>query len=489
MEINNKENKKLRRDFIRKSGIYVGSLLVLPSHVLIPKKEIRDTSGKVIKKAVVSPNDKVNLACCGIGNRGASVVRNLYATGAANVVALCDINMGGKKTIKTMSTHKGANKYQDFRAMFDDMGNQIDAVSIATPDFSHFPITILAMSLGKHVYVEKPLTRTFEESEMLIRAAKKFNIATQMGNQGHCQDNYYQFKTWVEKGVIKNVKKITTHMNSKRRWHEWDTQMKKFPIGGEVPKTLDWDGWHVAYPYHDFHKDFIDGQWRCWYAFGNGALGDWGAHIMDGFHQFLDLGLPEKIQPKKLTGHNKLFYPLSSTLDFHFPKRGNMPKVKVTWHDGLDNTPEVPENYGDIEIDASAKTKKGMVKPQKLRPGKVIYGEDLTFKGGSHSRTLKVIPTENGKDIMYNLPDYHKDVTNHFMNFLNASRGMEKTLSPFEVSAPLSQVFCLGTIAQQLNQTLMFDRETKTITNSAIANKMLRGYPPRKGWEEFYKLA
>jgi len=166
-----------------------------------------------------------------------------------------------------------------------------------------------------------------------------------------------------------------------------------------------------------------------------------------------------------------------------------MPKVKVTWHDGLDNTPEVPENYGDIEIDASAKTKKGMVKPQKLMPGKVVYGEDLTFKGGSHSRTLKVIPTENGKDIMYNLPDYHKDVTNHFMNFLNASRGMEKTLSPFEVSAPLSQVFCLGTIAQQLNQTLMFDRETKTITNSAIANKMLRGYPPRKGWEEFYKLA
>ena len=191
MKKTNEENKKSRRDFIRKSGVSIGSLMVLPSHVLFSKKEIRDASGKVIQKAVVSPNDKVNLACCGVGNRGASVVRDLYATGAANVVALCDINMGGKKTLKTISIHKGANQFQDFRAMFDYMGDQIDAVSVATPDFSHFPITILAMSLGKHVYVEKPLTRTFEESEMLIRAAKKFNIATQMGNQGHCQDNYY----------------------------------------------------------------------------------------------------------------------------------------------------------------------------------------------------------------------------------------------------------------------------------------------------------
>ena len=484
-------NKKIsnRRDFIRKTGVSIGSLMVLPSQVLFAKKEVRDASGKVIQKAVVLPNDKVNLACFGVGNRGASVVRDLYATGAANVVALCDVNMGGKKTLKTMDIHKKAKQYQDFRTLFDDIEDEIDAVSVATPDFSHFPITILAMSLGKHVYVEKPLTRTFQESEMLIRAAKKFNVATQMGNQGHCQDNYYQFKTWVEKGIISEVREITAHMNGGRRWHGWNTQMKKFPVGGKIPKTLDWDIWHVAYPYNDFHKDFIDGQWRCWYAFGNGALGDWGAHIMDGFHQFLNLGLPQKIVPKKLTGHNDLFYPQSSTLAFHFPKRGFMPKIKVTWYDGVENLPEVPENYGDIEIDSRAKTKKGMIKPKKLRPGKVIYGKNLTFKGGSHSRTLSILPDENAKDIQSNLPEYHKSETNHFMNFLNASRGFEKTLSPFEVSAPLSQVFCLGTIAQQLNQTIEFDRKTKTITNSALANQLLKGYPPRNGWEQFYKMA
>ena len=107
-----------------------------------------------------------------------------------------------------------------------------------------------------------------------------------------------------------------------------------------------------------------------------------------------------------------------------------MPKIKVTWYDGVENLPEVPENYGDIEIDSRAKTKKGMIKPKKLRPGKVIYGKNLTFKGGSHSRTLSILPDENAKDIQSNLPEYHKSETNHFMNFLNASRGFEKTLSP-----------------------------------------------------------
>lgn len=488
MHKKNKTENKNRRDFIRKTGVSLGSLMILPSNILFAKKEVRNASGKIISKAVVLPNDKVNLACCGVGNRGSRVVRDLYATGAVNVVALCDVNMGGEKTLKTMNIHKKANRYQDFRTMFHDMTDKIDALSVATPDFSHFPITILAMSLGKHVYVEKPLTRTFQESEMLINAAKKYKVVTQMGNQGHCKDNYYQFKTWVEKGVINEVKKITTHMNGKRRWHGWDTEMKKFPVGGEIPKTLDWDTWHVTYPDHDFHKDFIDGQWRSWYAFGNGALGDWGAHTMDGFHQFLDLGLPQKIEPKKLTGHNNLFYPQSSTLVFHFPKRGEMPKVKVTWYDGVDNQPEVPENYGDIQIDKIAVTKKGMVKPKKIGAGKIIYGKDLTFKGGSHGSKLYVIPSENGKDIQSELPDFYKSDTNHFMNFINASRGLEKTLSPFEVSAPLSQVFCLGTIAQQVNQTLLFDRKTKTITNNSFANELLKGHPPRKGWEEFYKF-
>ena len=133
------KNKKTnnRRDFIRKSGLSIGSLIVLPSHVLFAKKEVRNASGEIKQKAVVLPNDKVDLACFGIGNRGASVVRDLYATGAANIVAICDVNMGGKKTLKTMDIHKKAKQYQDFRTLFDDIEDEIDAVSVATPDFSH----------------------------------------------------------------------------------------------------------------------------------------------------------------------------------------------------------------------------------------------------------------------------------------------------------------------------------------------------------------
>jgi len=489
LEINNKSGNNNRRNFIKKTGVSLGSMMFIPSHVLFTKKEVRDAAGQITQKAVVAPSDKVNLACCGIGNRGGAIIRDLYATGAANVVALCDVNLHGEKSQKSLGVHSNATHFNDFRKMFEEMEGKIDAVSVGTPDFSHFPITILAMSLGKHVYVEKPLTRTFRESELLIKAAKKYGVATQMGNQGHCQDNYYQFKSWVENGVIKDVTKITAHMNGKRRWHGWDTNMKTFPKGQKLPKSFDWDTWLMAYPNHDFHPDLIDGQWRCWYEYGNGALGDWGAHVMDGFHQFLDLGLPSKIKPIGLTGHNNLFYPTSSTLEFDFPKRGEMPEVKVTWFDGTDNIPQVPKNYGDVEIDKTAKTKKGMVQPKGLRAGKVIYGKDLTFKGGSHHRTLSVIPTENGKDIKKNdLPEYFKSDTNHFMNFMNASRGMEKCLSPFEVSAPLSQLFCLGTIAQQVNETLEFDRETKTITNNTNANNLLKGPAPRKGWEEFYNL-
>ena len=156
MNKKNKLNHKDRRSFIQKTAVSLGSMMVLPSHVLFAKKVVRDASGQLVQKAVVLPNDKVNLACCGVGNRGAAVVRDLYATGAANVVALCDVNMGGEKTLKTMDIHNKAKRYQDFRSLFDEMGDQIDAVSVATPDFSHFPITIQAMAMGKHVYVESP---------------------------------------------------------------------------------------------------------------------------------------------------------------------------------------------------------------------------------------------------------------------------------------------------------------------------------------------
>jgi hypothetical protein len=479
-----------RRRFGHRSLAALASISIVPAHVIRAQSAKRDDQGRLIEPATQTPNEKVRLACCGIGNQGGGDLRAMHQTGLADIVALCDVDMGGPHTLNNLKTFDSQPRFQDFREMFDRMADQIDAVTVGTPDFSHFPIAMLAMSLGKHVYVEKPLTRTFWESELLMRAASRYGVATQMGNQGHCQDNYYQFKTWAENGLISGVEEITAHMNGGRRWHGWDTRMADFPKAQTIPETLDWDTWLMTAQPHGYHRNFVQGQWRCWYDFGMGALGDWGAHIMDGFHQFLKLGLPTEITPLRLDGHNPLFFPQASTLEFRFPARDSMPPVKVTWYDGKHNHPLVPTSYGDIATREDIQAVNGRVMPaQELPAGKEIYGKDWTFKGHSHGSTLSILEKEKAADLPKELLDYPRNTTNHYANFLKACKGLEPCLSPFEVAAPLSQVFCLGVAAQRFHARLEFDPVKKEITNHEAANQWLRGTPPRKGWESFYQLA
>lgn len=478
-----------RRKFIAKSTAALGAVTILPSHVLFAKNAIVDSAGNIVKPAVIAPSDKINLAFCGIGNRGGQDVNGFNKTGLINTTVLCDVDMGGPQTVENMKAYPNAKKYKDFREMFDKSGKEFDAVCIGTPDFSHFPITILAMSQGKHVYTEKPLTRTFNESQILIDAAKKYMVVTQMGNQGHSDANYYQFKAWTEAGIIKDVTKIVAHMNGKRRWHSFDTNMVKFPPAMPIPETLDWNTWLMTAREHAYNKDYIDGQWRCWYDFGMGALGDWGAHIIDTAHEFLNLGLPYEVDPIKIVGHNSLFFPIASTLAFKFPERGKMPPVDIMWYDGVDNVPQLPDGFGTSELDPNIPPpSKGELKPDKLNPGKEIYSKDLIFKGGSHGSTLSIIPKEKAKEMEAKLPEVQKSPSNHYENFVNAIKGTEIANSRFEVSGPLSQVLCLGVIAQKLNTKIKFDRTSKQITNNKFANDLLVGIPPREGWEEYYKL-
>jgi hypothetical protein len=323
----------------------------------------------------------------------------------------------------------------------------------------------------------------------MMDAEKKYKVAAQMGNQGHSDANYFQFKTWVDEGIIKDVTAMTAHMNSRRRWHDWDPKITKFPAAEPIPSTLDWDTWISQAQPHSFHKDFHNGQWRCWYDFGMGALGDWGAHIMDTAHEFLDLGLPYEINPTKLSGHHMFFFPMSTTLEFKFPARGAMPPMTITWQDGMDNIPSVPDGYGVSELDPNIPPpSNGQIQPAKLNPGKIIYSKELTFKGGSHGSTLSIIQEAKAKEWESRLPVVPQSPSNHFENFLKACKGEEKTRSSFEIAGPLSQVFCLGVMAQQMGVKLEFDRETRQITNNPLANQVLAGMPPRKGWEEFYKV-
>jgi len=466
-----------RRKFLKNSTLGVAGVSLIPSFVL----------GKPLGH--VAPSEKVNLACCGIGHRGGSITKSLHETGLANIVALCDVDMGAPHTEEVMKMFPNVPRFKDFREMFDKMGKDIEAVSVGTPDFSHFPITMLAMSLGKHVYVEKPMARTFQEVQLMMDGAEKYKVATQMGNQGHSEANYFQFKAWKEAGIIKDVTNMTAHMNGRRRWHGWDTNIISFPDKQPIPDTLDWDTWHTTAHEHAYNEDLVNGQWRCWYDFGMGALGDWGAHIMDTAHEFLDLGLPEEIIPTRLDGHNTFFFPMETTLEFKFPKRADMPAMTITWYDGQNNIPPVPEGYGVSELDPNIPPPSdGQLQPSRLNPGKIIYGKDLTFKGGSHGSTLSIIPEEMGKDMASQLPEVMESPSNHFANFLKACKGEEKCRSSFDIAGPLSQVFTLGVLSQRLKAHLKFDRESKQITNHALANQLLAGVPPRKGWEEYYKL-
>jgi predicted dehydrogenase len=472
-----------RRTFLRTGGLATVSLALGGLNAV---KSATAAEAARVRGA----NRRVNLACVGVGNRGADVIKEFDKTGMANIVALCDVDLGAPHTQAILSKYPKAKQFKDFRVMLDKMGSEVDAVVAAIPDHAHFPVCMLSIALGKHIFVEKPMARTFYEAELMIEAAKKHkNVVTQVGNQGHSEANYFQFKAWTEAGIIKDVTKVTAHMNSERRWHSWDANIYKYPEAEPIPGTLDWDTWLSAIPYHEYNKKYHYGDWRCWYDFGMGALGDWGAHILDAVHEFLELGLPYEVNPLKLEGHNDYFYPKASTILFRFPERKNMPPVDVTWYDGVNNIPAVPEGYGVSEIDPNVPPVAGWtLQPAKLNPGKIIYSKDLIFKGSTHGSTLSIIPEEKAKAMKSKLPEVPESPSNHFANFLLACMGEEKTRSPFEIHGPLSQVFSLGVMAQRLNTKIELDLNTKQVTNNAFANAMLTQQPPRKGWEAYYKV-
>ena len=468
-----------RRDFLKTAGLFSAGLAFNGMDILAKNNAVRQPKF-----------DKVKIAYIGIGNRGEQDIDEFAKTGMVDVVALCDVDLGNKQTEKVLNMYPNAKRFKDFREMFEKAGNDFEAVCIATPDHSHFPIAMLALSEGKHVYVEKPMSRTFIEAELMMQMARrKPQLVTQVGNQGHSEGNYFQFKAWQEAGIIKDVTAVVGHMNNVRRWHQWDSNISQFPPADPMPKTMDWDTWLCAVPYHDYNEKFHQGNWRCWYDFGMGALGDWGAHILDTVHEFLNLGLPYQIKMVRAKGHNDYFYPYSSTILFRFAARGDMPPVDVTWYDGLDNLPPLPEGFGKSELAANIPaTNQGEYRDSDLNPGKIIYTKDLMFKGGSHGSTLSIIPEKRAKEMEGMLPKVPESPSNHYVNFLRAIRGEEKTRSPFEINGVLSQVFCLGVIAQRLNADLYFDTRLKQFTNNQFANAMLAGSLPRKGWEYFYKL-
>ncbi len=479
-----------RRKFIQVGAVSAAGAIAATSglsamEAMDPRKK------KTVNQPAPKP-EKVRMAAIGIANRGRQIIQEFDNTGLCEFVALCDVDPKSVESQQTIAEHPGAKVFTDFRKLFDEYGKEFDAVCIAIPDFSHFPVTMLALNQGKHVYVEKPMARTFYECQLMMDSARRHpNLVTQVGNQGHSDANYWQFKTWVEAGIIKDVYRIDAFFNAWRRWYPYDPNIDHYPEAMPVPDGMDWNVWNTTAQFHDYNDRYHPGNWRGWYDFGLGALGDWGAHIIDTCHEFLQLGLPYEIDPLKITDYNDYFFPKETTLRFKFASRGDMPPVDLTWYDGEKNFPPLPEGYGKRDVNQDDVPASGQNVPgqdSSLSPGKVIYSKNLTFRGGTHGATLNIIPPEVAKEMEGKLPEVPPAPSNHYANFLNACMGKEKTHSPFEIFGPMCQTFCLGIIAIRTQRKITFDRVTNTILNDPFANSLLTDRPPRKGWEEYYKM-
>ncbi len=452
---------------------FLSAMLAAGAYPLLP--------GCFSSKAYVA-NGKVRLAAIGCGAQAWFDLKKLAGNkDICEVVALCDTDIGAPHTEEALKRFPNLPRFQDFRKMFDRMADQIDAVLIGIPDHSHFCAAMHAMRLGKAVYVEKPLAHSFRECELLMAAEEKYGVVTQMGNQGHSGANYYQYRDYVQNGVIKDVKKVVAHMNMQRRWHKWGGKTSSYPRGEVMPETLDWEVWCNAAPYHDFSKDLAYGEWRCWYDYGNGCMGDWGAHILDCVHRFTLRGaLPKEVSISNVTGWNQFVFPIQDTLTMKFDD------VTLEWYEGLDNKPPLPEGfrYADNKgLFPASTANDGLIDPP-LKPGKEIYLADGTvWQGLSHSATLVRVGAQDEK-----VPAFEKAGSDHWRNFLLAVKGEEEARSPFRVTAPLSEVFCLGVIAQRLNRGFKFDPVAKKDVGDAEVGILLKGPAPREGWEEYYRV-
>lgn len=452
-----------RRKFLTTSLTAGAAMAVLP---------VRPLRGQAPAGASAPEFPKLNIAFIGIGHQGGDMVKTFTNTGLVNVVALCDVDLLAAHTLEARNLHPSVPTFQDYRELFERMGDKFEAVVIATPDHSHFPLAMHAMRHGKHVYVEKPLAHTFREVELLMAMAAKSGVVTQMGNQGHSGNNFHQFKAWTEAGVIKDVTRIVAHMNSPRRWHGW--QVDGFEQGAPVPPTINWDLWNMTRPVRPYSDKLHPLTWRGWFHYGNGAFGDWGPHLLDTAHRFLELGLPHTIEAVRRDGANEFIFPQASTIRFDFAARRALPACEVFWYDGVENLPPIPAELGP----GADLTKKN---------GKFIFSRTLAFQGGSHGDTLRIIPEEKMRAMARDLPRIGSGFSDHYVNFVRACRGLEETRSPFRISGPLSQVFLLGVIAQRLGGKLRFDAATGRFVDHAGANELLDGPPPRPGWEHYYR--
>ncbi|HEY1055358.1 MAG TPA: Gfo/Idh/MocA family oxidoreductase, partial [Emticicia sp.] len=275
------QNKKTtnRRDFLKSGAIAASGFFIVPRHVL--------------GKGFIAPSDKLNIAAIGAGGKGGSDIANAYNNGVNNVVALCDVDMARCKG--SLDKFPNAKRYNDFRVMLDEMKGDIDAVTISTPDHQHAVAAMDAMSRGKHVYVQKPLTHDIYEARKLTEGARKYKVVSQMGNQGASNPTQKVMMEWLDKGTIGTVSDVHIWTN-RPVWPQGNPAPTDKPALPESMTAKDWDLWVGTASWVDYHPLYHPFKWRGWWNFGTGALGDMGCHLIDPAFRVLGLGYPTEIE-------------------------------------------------------------------------------------------------------------------------------------------------------------------------------------------------
>jgi predicted dehydrogenase len=369
---------------------------------------------------------------------------------------LCDVDWG-KHTAESFGKYPNAKKYKDFRKMLDAEDKNIDAVTVATPDNIHAVAAMAAMKRNKHVYCEKPLCHDIYEVRQLTEEARRRGLMTQMGTQLHATGEMKTFVEWVKSGVIGKINRVD--LWSGKNWGGGERPTDTPP----VPQTLDWDLWLGPAPYRPYHPRYLPGEWRRWWDFGTGTLGDMGCHIIDPAWWVLDLKYPTSVEAQP-GPFNKETYPEHTIVTWEFPARGDLPAVTVTWRDGKNPPPRPKE-----------------LEPERKLPdqGGLYYGEKGTILL-AHGGNPRLIPESRMKG--FKMPEQFlpRDV-DHYHDWIRACKGGSKPLSNFDYAGPLTEAILLGNIAALAGQKLEWDGPGMQVTNMPEANKLLsRKY--REGW-------
>lgn len=451
MENENSKNIS-RRGFIENTALAAGGFAIVPAHVI---------SGLGYR----APSDKLDIAGIGIGGMGRGDLEDVAKT--ENIVALCDVDWN-QSVWNVFKTYPKARRYKDYRVMFDRL-KKIDAVMVATPDHTHAIISMEAIRRGKHVYTEKPLTHTVYEARMLAEAARKYNVATQMGNQGQAGDGPRRLQEIIHDGVIGTIEEVHVWTDRPNRGLSdtyWPQGVKRPTDTPPVPNTLDWDLFTGPAPLRPYHPSYHPFKWRGWLDYGTGALGDIGCHSFDSVFRILKLKYPTHVQATSTLVNNDTF-PLGSIVTYDFPARGDMPPLRLTWYDGGLRPPRIAEIAPNIQMGAGGVLYVGSKG--------VILGDRILPQSLSDSYTR---PTP-----------YLESSPGHRQEWILACKGGKPAGSNFDWAGPLTETVLLGNIALRpelreklSHQSLQFDPEKLSFPNLPEADQFLH-YEYRNGWK------